>query len=422
MEDTIFIEFFSSEALENVMVLLKYKPKRIVYIGHKHDMITRKIVSLRNFAEKMSPDTILEFKEVPRDDFDAIVATINSLADTYPEAEFELSGGGEMILMAFGFVSATRPLRTLRIDPFTNVEIRINPDGKPTRTYSPIQLSVAENMMLHGGALTPLTGSISTWRFTDEFRMAIRAIWKVSCSLKNRWTKYCSVIEECIKSNPPDSTGLYTLPRGALGESAELFFRLNNINMLRDYNVMKKTISFRFKNEMIRHVVTKTGNILELHVYEVATRSQTFTDAVIGAVVDWDGKTYTYDETGNISLVNYSGSDRGYSYSSDAYYQSVDTINEIDVILMRGVVPTFISCKSGRANSNALHELQTITRRFGGNYAKNALVMACPVDKNPSGTSFFKQRAKDMHIWVIDDVYNMSDEALLSKLIRIQGS
>jgi hypothetical protein len=48
--------------------------------------------------------------------------------------------------------------------------------------------------------------------------------------------------------------------------------------------------------------------------------------------------------------------------------------------------------------------------------------MACPVDKNPSGTSYFKQRAKDMHIWVIDDVYSMSDEALLSKLIRIQGS
>ena len=419
--EQVYVEFFSNEALENVMVLLKYKPDLIIYLGHKHDMITRKIESLKKFRDKLSPNTEFKFIEVPRDDFDFIINTINNIADTYPNAEYELSGGGELILMAFGFVSASRKLSTLRIDPFTSVEIRMTEGGKPSRTYEPIQLSVEDNMILHGGSLTPLTGTISTWKFSDDFRNDVRAIWKVSCSIRARWTKYCSVIEECIKSNQPDETGLYTLPKSTLGDAAELFNRLNQINVLKDYSVMKKSISFRFKNNMIRHVVTKTGNILELHIYEVATRSRTFNDAVVGAVIDWDGKTYTYDEMGNISLVDYTGSDRGFDYTSN-YYQSVDTINEIDVILMRGVVPTFISCKSGRANSNALHALQTITRRFGGNYAKKILIMACPVDKNPSGTSYFKQRAKDMHIWVIDDVYSMSDEALLSKLIRIQGS
>jgi hypothetical protein len=168
---------------------------------------------------------------------------------------------------------------------------------------------------------------------------------------------------------------------------------------------------------MIRHIITKTGNILELHVYEVATRDhESFTDAVIGAVIDWDGQTHAAkQERENAAQTKDTGS------AVYPYRPSYDTVNEIDVILMRDVIPTFISCKSGKAGSLALHELQTVTSRFGGEYAKKALVMASPCDNSASGASFFKQRAKDMHIWVIDNVYNMSDEALLAKLQRIQG-
>ena len=89
---------------------------------------------------------------------------------------------------------------------------------------------------------------------------------------------------------------------------------------------------------------------------------------------------------------------------------------------MQACVPIFISCKSGKASSNSLHELQTVTHRFGGIYAKKALVMAQSCDKSDTGSSFFKQRAKEMDIWVIDNVYNMSDEELLKRLIKIQGN
>ena len=30
----VFVEFFSEEALENIMTLLQYKPERIIYLGH----------------------------------------------------------------------------------------------------------------------------------------------------------------------------------------------------------------------------------------------------------------------------------------------------------------------------------------------------------------------------------------------------
>ncbi len=399
MED-VFVEFFSDEALENVMTLLAYKPSKIIFLGHKYLMITKKIKSLTRFAERLSPETRLEFIEVPRDDLDSIIKTLTKICDDHPDARFELTGGSELILMAFGYISATRNLHNLRIDPFSNFELEMNA-GNVSKKYNKLQMTVEDDIVLHGGSLANETGSFSTWRFTDEFLADIRSIWKCAAGLKHKWNLYSSTIENCIKRFPGDDRGLYRIPKNVLGSSVELFRIMDDINMVRDYRETGKSVSFYFKNDMIKNILTKTGNILELHVYEVATRSVTFTDAVIGAVIDWGGE-----------------SENNVPYQHGG---APDTINEIDVILMRGLIPTFISCKSGKASSLALHELQTVTHRFGGNYAKKALVLANPCDVSSSGSSFFKQRAKEMHIWVIDNVYNMTDEELLSRLNRIQN-
>ena len=339
------------------------------------------------------------------------IDVLQEVADEYPDANYELTGGGEMLLIAFGYVTARQQARgeelsTLRIDPFTTTEVHLS-NHKMQKQHDTIKITVAENIILHGGHLTAQTGS-NTWKFTDEFKRDIRAIWGMACQMKHKWNNYCSVIEDVFKDSPADETGYFNLSRNRLGSAEYMFERLNEANMLRDFRVEKNTISFRFKNDQIKNIVTKTGNLLELHVYEVASRRpDIFTDQVIGAVIDWNPKRE--DETEE---------DKEYRHYVHANY---DTINEIDVVLMRSTIPTFISCKSGKAGSLALHELETVTSRFGGNYAKKVLVMATPCDKSQSGMSFFKQRAKDMHIWVLDNVYEMSDEKLLKNLIRIQG-
>ena len=388
----VFVEFFSDEALENVMCLLQYHPKKVVYLGHKSTMITRKIKSLTNFAKLKSPDTELEFIEVPRDDLTKCIETLNCVADSYPDAYYELTGGGEMILIAFGYVSATRNLKTIRIDPYTGLEVS------------------KENIILHGGKLTQQTGNYSTWNFTDSFYQDIRTIWDIAKNLRHKWNKHCAVIEDVIKANPCDDSGLFILPKSTLRDAATIFYKLQSKNLLRDFSSDAKRIRFRFKNDSIKHIVTKTGNILELHVYEVASRRRDiFSDEIIGAMIDWNGDKSQQEK---IDFAN------DYQRYMNASY---DTINEIDVILMQSCVPIFISCKSGKATSNSLHELQTVTSRFGGKYARKALVMALPCDESSSGTSFFKQRAKEMHIWVIDNVYSMTDDELLKKLILLHN-
>ena len=397
----VFVEFFSEEALENIMVLLQYKPERIIYLGHKYNMITKKMKSLRKFASITSPDTVLEFIEVPRDSLELCIQTIDDICEEYPDARFDLTGGGEMFLIAFGYVSASRDPKTLRIDPYTGTEMDFTQNSAPVSVKTGVQISVAENIVLHGGVLR---APMNNWRFTEQFRDEIRTIWGVAEELRHNWNRYCSVIEEVVKNYPADENGVYRLPKAALRDAVQLLQRLDEVSMMDFFRSERSQIVFRFRSKQIREIVTKTGNILELHVYEVATRKPTeFTDAVVGAVIDWDGETASLPE------------------GPDGRPRS-ETINEIDVILMRSAVPTFISCKSGRADSKALHELETVTSRFGGKYAKKVLVMASPCDTSTSGSSFFKQRAKDMHIWVLDDVYNMSDAQLIRKLQRIQGS
>ena len=408
MGDT-YVEFFSDEALENVMCLLQYKPERVIYLGYKVTMVTRKIKSLTNFAKIKSPGTQLEFIEVPRDDLEKTIDILSCVADNYPDAYYELTGGGEMTLIAFGFISAKRKLRTLRIDPYTGLEINIDPDSKPTQHKDKIKISVKENIILHGGLLTRQTGNYSTWNFSSAFKEDIRTIWEIAKKLEHKWNRYCSIIEDVIKANPCDDTGYYALPKSSLGEATALIGKLNGKGMLRDYSQDNKRIRFRFKNNGIKHIVTKTGNILELHVYEVASRaSDIFTDQIIGAMIDWNG-----DKSEEEKAV--------FASQYEKYmHATYDTLNEIDVVLMRSCAPIFISCKSGKVSSNSLHELETVTRRFGGKYASKALAMALPCESSNNGTSFFRERAKEMHIWVIDDIYHLTDEQLLAKLIKLQ--
>lgn len=395
MERTkVMVEFYSEEPLENVMAMIKYRPKKIIFLGHKDNMITKKINDIRKFRDQNYSDIELEFIEVPKDDLDAAIELLSKIMRENPGVRFELTGGSELILIALGCIAARMDISKLRIDPFTGKEIDIRGSEVITSDYH-FSLSISDDIVLHGGSLTNQTGSYADWKFTPEFRQDIRTMWDICKRYKGNWNKHCSRIDELRKGIPDQHEGWVALYRNPLGEAIELLRDLDREGLIKDYYEGRKRVEFRYKNNMIRKVIGKAGNLLELHVYEVATRDNYFfSDAIIGAHIDWDGEIH------------------------DASNPGYDTMNEIDVILMKNVCPIFISCKSGKAGGNALHELETVSRKFGGKYARKALVLARACD-DTTGTQFFKQRARDMHIWIIDDVFRLSDEQLLNQLKRI---
>ena len=82
----------------------------------------------------------------------------------------------------------------------------------------------------------------------------------------------------------------------------------------------------------------------------------------------------------------------------------VDTENEIDVILMKGVVPVFISCKNGIIPGDELYKLNTVAEQFGSEYARKVLV-ATDMGKAAKSRKYFLERARDMGIQIIEDVH-----------------
>ncbi|MCR4772222.1 MAG: hypothetical protein K5855_07950, partial [Oscillospiraceae bacterium] len=70
--------------------------------------------------------------------------------------------------------------------------------------------------------------------------------------------------------------------------------------------------------------------------------------------------------------------------------------NELDVMCSKGVMPVFISCKTGEVKTEALNELAILRDRFGGKMAKAAIVTA------ERGGAAMRNRAGELNIDVID--------------------
>jgi hypothetical protein len=141
--------------------------------------------------------------------------------------------------------------------------------------------------------------------------------------------------------------------------------------------------------------LTVAGQILELVVAK-ALRSLTdkygaplYHDVKVGVVIDWE------------------------NLDEDEYYR---TVNEIDVMAMKGAIPIFISCKNGYFDVNELYKLNTVATRFGNKYAKKVLV-AAELEKLGEKAEYIRARMEDMNIRRIENVDELT-ESELNKLLK----
>ena len=171
--------------------------------------------------------------------------------------------------------------------------------------------------------------------------------------------------------------------------------------LITNYYDDEEIVSFEFKNEPIKNCLTKAGTLLELvvslHASDAcdATGMKKYNDVATGVYIDWDASIH------------------------DIKDEEKDTENEIDVMLMRGVVPIFISCKNGYFDETELYKLNTVAERFGGPYSRKVLVSTYYGNNSIEGHKYFVQRAKDMNIQLIEDVHNLSNNEFKRKIKNI---
>ena len=98
--------------------------------------------------------------------------------------------------------------------------------------------------------------------------------------------------------------------------------------------------------------------------------------------------------------------------------ESEEVHNEIDVLLVRGLTPVFISCKSGAVNASSLYEISVLARELGGVNARKVLATTMPLHSNaPNVVS----RARQMGVELVE-VQAMSLAELGKRLAEISES
>ena len=102
-----------------------------------------------------------------------------------------------------------------------------------------------------------------------------------------------------------------------------------------------------------------------------AKQSGLFKDVRTSVIVDWD----------------------------NARGKTPSTRNEIDILVVQGITPVFISCKMGVPSPLALTEIKILSEKFGGGRTRTVMLTAANVHEEKRPLS---QRAKDLQITLLD--------------------
>ncbi len=385
------IELYDREPMRNVLAPSVLRPARVIYLGgHLLEDAHRK-QSLTRFFEMKSKNTEVLFFTVDTFDCDAIRQMLTEILFRYPDAVIDITGGSSMMLFAVGMFCKEHSIPVFSYHGKKNrlFEVFHCPQAR-TLPCEP-KFTVPEILSLAGGSLLRY-GHVAPSDLTPQMLRQTEQVFSLFFSHPHRFNRMIQYFQ-AVCSHDSDSNALTvhapTNVRVSGGKSisidGELIARLAEFGLISDLHMNNGRLQFQFKNKLIRQCLNDVGVWLEMYVYKEAVESGLFDDVQISVVVDWDGDVRS----------------------------QINTINEIDLILTRGVSSLFVSCKSGIPSTMALNEINTLTEWFGGMFSKGAIVTMCDLSSvSPSAY----RRAIDMGLCVIqkEDIQSSKIAELLA--------
>lgn len=391
-----YVEFYDAVSVENIATCLSCMPDRVILIGDGAQIAQRKAGYEQLFRERGYTDVEILIKSIPKTNLKMAAEKIRQLVDTYGDCVFDITGGEELLVLALGMVCATAPEGKIQIHKFNLAEGKMYDcdfDGETVFRDIPM-LSVQENIRIYGGDVVfGEAGDMTTkdtcrWEFTEDFVADVDALWRICCQEEHYWNLKCIIFEAICEA---DGTGNLTvsaaiedlkryLPSNVYYNFGDkLIPYLCSTGLLTYFHDNGTMVTLTFKNEQVKRCLLIEGQVLELKMFLLARgltdgQAPMYNDALCGVKIDWDG--VIHDE------------------------ENKDVENEIDILLMHGVVPIFISCKNGiKVEVDELYKLQTVAHRFGGPYAK--MVLIAPTLGDNEFTTNLCERALEMGIHVI---------------------
>ena len=390
------IECFDRSVAENIVSCLHLRPEKLIFLGEQHKMQPI-MQSYRSFFAARGMQVDVQMQHVRMKKMEEITQALDRIVRQEGKCVIDVTGGDERLLMAVGAMliglDERRRARVAvqKFDLETGNAQDCDGDGLLI-PGQPVTLSAEELIALHGGKVHPRSYQPSE----SETLRDLEPLWQVLVEDPKEWNLAMMALEEL--ESYADSREQVFLPlahiRGQITHFEEkrrrveaLLERLQNRGIL--YNQSREgVLEYSFQTPLYRYCTRKVGNLLEVKVLLEARaaegeRGRLFQDCKMGVNIDWDGVIH------------------------NGYPRPPETRNEIDVMLMHGLKPVFVSCKSGDVDEEELYKLHAVTTYFGGMEAQKVLIATNYEKPMPSA---FTQRAKDMDVRLVTDAATFTGE------------
>ncbi len=386
-----YIEFFDKNAAENLCAALAAPPERVILTGDKLSRLHQYAERYRTILRRRGHEVEFLCRAVNKNSLRGVVEAFEGFVERFGDCFFDLTGGDEIYLAAAGIMAERYRdgrVQLGRVNIATGRIMDCEEDGWPIAPSASVSLSVWENIYLYGGDIvydTEAPTGTHRWEFTEDLVRDIRTMWQICRRDPRAWNTHVM----SLAAANGGSLRAY-LPKAKLSGKRGLSDYLKALEQEGLVTLGKRgeNTAVTFKNGEIRRCLTTAGLVLELYVYTLAREAAepdgtlVYHDVLGGVTVDWDGE-----------------SDGG-------------TENEVDLVMMHGMVPVFVSCKNGAVGMEELYKLNTVATRFGGKYAKRVLV-ATALGQNGVFDEQFRTRAADMRIRLVTDLARMDGEEAL---------
>ncbi|MBO5995067.1 MAG: DUF1887 family protein [Firmicutes bacterium] len=384
----VIFEFLSNEPIENLITSIHFKVDKVIYFGYQETIDELKIRTM-NFLSKHLGVNSSVFYSMPHTDMQSMMETMREVIekeiDEGNKIYFDMTGGEDTIIAAFGMLAGEydTPMHVFNVyeDRITKLEEGSHRSIITELEPRDFKLDLDMVVEMHGGRINySLHKSVKSLD-DPEFAEDVEKLWSVENDYIEEWNLLSIFLRN------------YMMPENGLNVKCDLekidralkrsnnhldsmekfnaiMDRLGEHGILKDLKHEDGEYSFSYKSRAVKDCLKEGGSVLELYVYK--REQPECDDCRIGVHLDWDG------------VIHYS--------------PGIDVLNEIDVLTLKGNIPTFISCKTGKmgpTNSlHALYELETVANRFGGKYAKKKLVTSRPL------VDVYLKRAEEMGIEV----------------------
>ena len=368
------VEIYDTKPIENVTASLALKPDKLILLCHnKPD--DKEVHNIKRFFSAVMKDLEIIFKVLSSLDSDHITKELEEIVTNNEDAAFELTGGYEPVKIWASKFCLEKNIPCFYLDyKEKNPLIQLN--SMHVGEFRMPHLSIDQILLLNGCQKKHFghvqldmnnKGQVSDLLKIVDFALNNRPAWKNIIRYFQHVTK--------DKKNTLYISSKYKIKSTKNSEvfaSPKIMEYLDNKELI---SINKKLttpdlIHFKFKSETVKELLKSDGFWLEFYTYYMAYMLNYFDDIAMSSIIDWIPDSEDYR----------------------------DPINEIDVILVKGIKPVFISCKTSVPSVFDLYEIKSLTEKFGGSIAKAALVTSSDLSYNQS----FFVRARELNVALID--------------------